>query len=260
MTTNTLIVFYRCGGKSLSYPPNTLLTIKWALSYGAKAIEYDIVFCKDNNKDKIIVVEPKVLKEASLDINNLQWQDIVRLNAGNDKFGYQKVPELEEVLDTAPDIHHQIHIKDNHPQTVSTLLQKLEEKSNFLITSFDIQILKQIKQVNNTVRVGLLVKPKQERGNEGLTDLTALITANSEALPTYSLDELNEILNQAKVNSIDILLLCAPRIKEKIIVDTVKKNQIECGAWGVGTNLVIAKRLIDYNIDRFTIDNPEELV
>jgi len=258
--SNTLIVFHRCGGKSLGYPPNTLLTIKWALSYGAKAIEYDIVFCEDNNKDKIIVVEPKVLKKANLDINNLKWQNVLKLNAGNDKFGYQKVPELEEVLGSAPDIHHQIHIKGNHPQTVSTLLQKLEEKSNFVITSFDIQILKQIKKINNIVRVGWLVKPKQERRNEGLTDLTALVTANPEALPTYSLDELNKILNQAKVNLIDIVILCAPRIKEKIIVDTVKKNQIECGAWGAGTNIVIAKRLIDYNIDRFTIDNPEELI
>ncbi len=58
-----------------------------------KAIEYDIVLCKVNLKYKIIVVESKALKKAGLDINNLQWQDVIRLNAGNEKFGHQKVPE-----------------------------------------------------------------------------------------------------------------------------------------------------------------------
>lgn len=256
---DTLIVFHRCGGKSLKYPPNTLLTIKWALSYGAKAIEYDIVFCKDNDQDKIIVVEPKVIKEANLDINNLQWDDVEKLNASNDKFGYQKIPQLEEVLEVAKGIQHQIHIKGSHPQTISTLLNKLQGKSNFIITSFDLDILKKVKQLNRQVRVGWIVKPKQEKGDEGMTDLTAQVTSNVDVLPSYSASELDDIITSSKENSIDVVILCAPRIKEQSIIDTIKNNGFECGAWGVRTNLCIAKTLIKYNINRFTIDNPEEL-
>lgn len=257
--TDTLIVFHRCGGRSLNYPPNTLLTIKWALGYGAKAIEYDIVFCRDNDQARIIVVEPRVIKEAGLDINNLQWADVEKLDAGNDIFGYQKIPQLEEVLEVAKSIQHQIHIKGNHPQTIPTLLNKLQGTSTIIVTSFDLDVLKKVKQSNRQLRVGWIVKPTQEKGDEGMTDLTAQVTASANALPSYSSSELDEILHLAKEHSIDVVILCAPRIKEQSIIDTIKNDGFECGAWGVGTNLDIAKTLIRYNIDRFTIDNPEEL-
>ena len=39
----------------------------------------------------------------------------------------------------------------------------------------------------------------------------------------------------------------------------VQNAGYEVGAWGVGTNLDLAKRLIDYKINRFTLDNPEQL-
>jgi hypothetical protein len=64
----TLIVYHRCGGKSLGYPPNTLFTAKWALKFGAKAVEYDVVLCKDGMANKIIMIEPKLLKDYNLDI------------------------------------------------------------------------------------------------------------------------------------------------------------------------------------------------
>ncbi len=81
MNNNTLIVFHRCGGKSLDYPPDTLLTIKWAIDYGAKAIEYDVVYCNNNGIDEIIVVEPKLLKSAGLDITNLDLaRKLIRFN------------------------------------------------------------------------------------------------------------------------------------------------------------------------------------
>ena len=57
---------------------------------------------------------------------------------------------------------------------------------------------------------------------------------------------------------IDIIILCGPRIKEKTVIKTVKSQGFEVGAWGVGTNLDLAKQLIQFNIDRFTIDNPEQ--
>jgi len=221
METRTLIVFHRCGGKSLGYPPNSLLTIKWAQSYGACAVEYDVVFCEHNTGNKIIVVEPKVIKEAGLDINYLQWSDVLKLNAGNAKFGYQQIAELEDAFKVAPNIHHQIHIKGKHPQTISVLLNKLKEQSNFTITSFDLQILKQIKQINNAIKVGWIVKPKQEKGNEGVTDLTAQVMANPDALPIYSSDEQNDIIKQAKRTNIEIVILCAPRIKDRTVIDFV---------------------------------------
>ncbi|PJC81196.1 hypothetical protein CO007_05935 [Candidatus Roizmanbacteria bacterium CG_4_8_14_3_um_filter_36_10] len=260
MNINTLVVFHRCGGKSLNYPPNALITIEWAIKFGAKAIEYDVVYCKDDTRDKIIVAEPKLIKSVNLDINNLQWNDIRKLNAGNEKFGYQNVPELEEVLTlvSTTNIQQQIHIKGNRPKTLEILLNKLRNTNNFSITSFDIGLLKRIKDISNTAKVGWLVKPKQEKDSEGGEDLTAFVTANAKAFLNYSEKETKDIINIAKKNMIDIIILCGPRIKEKTVIKTVKSQGFEVGAWGVGTNLDLAKQLIQFNIDRFTIDNPEQ--
>ena len=94
---HTLVVYHRCGGKSLGYPPNTLLTAQWAAAHGAQAIEYDVALAQDGENPKIVVIEPQVLKAAGLDIDNLHWEDVKNVDAGNKMFGFQKVPLLEPV-------------------------------------------------------------------------------------------------------------------------------------------------------------------
>lgn len=261
MSRSSLIIFHRCGGKSLGYPPNTLVTIRWAIGYGAKAIEYDVVYCNDGGNDRLIIVEPKLLKLANLDINNLQWEDVKKLNAGNEKYGHQYVLEFEEVFDliNTASIHQQVHIKGKHPKTVGVLLGKLNGKDNFSITSFDVRLLRTVKDINNSVKVGWIVKPKQEKGNEGSEDLTALVTAHPDALPTYVEEEIVEIVSTARENGINIIILCGPRIREGSIIERIQKQGFEVGSWGIGANITLAEQLINFHIDRFTIDNPEEL-
>ena len=88
MEAETLVVFHRCGGRSLGYPPNTLFTAQWARDYGAKAIEYDIVLCKDRSQYRIAVVEPKLLKAGGSDNKDLEWGNYyVRVEAyADDQF------------------------------------------------------------------------------------------------------------------------------------------------------------------------------
>lgn len=196
----TIVVFHRCGGKSLGYPPNTILTAEWASKYGAMAIEYDIVACKDGEQNKIIIIEPKLLKEANLDINDLKWKDIVKINAGNNIYGYCKVPLLEEMLTLINNskINHQIHIKGNNPNTIKELLPKLKNLNSYLITSFDILVINKIKNINKSIPVGWIVKPKQEKGSEGMEDLTASISTNIDGVKSYTNLELSDILKEAK--------------------------------------------------------------
>lgn len=256
----SLLVFHRGGGKSLGYPPNCSLTIKWAIEYGAKAIEYDIVYCQDNNEDKIIIIEPKLLKENGLDINNLSWQDVEKLNAGNDKFGHCPIATFEEIQSLTPDtVFQQIHLKGENPKTIPTLVPKLKNVKNFTLSSFDLEIIKKIKETNKDISVGWIVKPQQESGSEGTTDLTALVSSDPDSLPDYSEEEVNDILTKAKSHKANIVILCGPRIRDKQIIDKVKSAGFQSGAWGVAQNLEVAKRLISFNIDRFTIDNPEKL-
>ena len=262
MSTNqkTLVVFHRCGGKSLGYPPNTILTINWALSYGAKAIEYDVVFCNDDGRPKIVLVEPKLLKEQNLDVNNLNYTDVVQINAGNPKYGFCKVPLLDEVLElTKGLVAQQIHIKGKHQLTIATLLLKLTGYKNFILTSFDLNVLKEIKKLNASIKIGWIIKPNLESGDEGAGDLTATVSSEKNSSP-YTTKELNFIINQAYKAGVDVVILCGPKIAEKTTVRKVREAGFEVGAWGVGSNLELAKKLIGFNIDRFTLNNPEQLV
>ncbi|MBU1084772.1 hypothetical protein KKB06_00255 [Patescibacteria group bacterium] len=256
----SLLVFHRGGGKSLGYPPNCFLTIKWAIEYEAKAVEYDVVYCQDNNEDKIIVIEPKLLKENGLDINNLSWQEVKKLNVGNEKFGQCSVATFEEIQALIPDtVFQQIHLKGENSKTIPTLFSKLENIQNYTLTSFDLEIIRKIKETNSNTSVGWIVKPQQERGSEGTVDLTALVSANPDLFPDYSEEEIKNILTKSKNLNINIVILCGPRIRDKQIIDQVKSAGFQSGAWGVAQNLEVAKKIISFDIDRFTIDNPEKL-
>jgi len=256
----SLLVFHRGGGKSLDYPSNCFLTIKWAIQYKAKAVEYDVAYCQDKNEDKIIIIEPKLLKENGLDINNLSWQDVKQLNAGNGKYGQCSIATFEEVQSLIPDqVIQQIHLKGENPKTIPILLPKLESVQNYTLTSFDLEIIRKVKEANSNISVGWIVKPQQESGSEGTIDLTALVSSDPDSLPGYSEEEIDEILIRAKNCHVNIVILCGPRIRNKQIIDKVKTAGFQSGAWGVAQNLEIAKKLISFNIDRFTIDNPEQL-
>jgi glycerophosphoryl diester phosphodiesterase len=262
MNSKTLIVFHRCGGKSLGYPPNVLLTAQWAMQAGAKAIEYDVAIGRDGDSFQVFAIEPKLLKDASLDINNLAWADVKKLNVGNDKFGEQSVTLLEDMLKNVPSekVAHQIQIKGQHPATVQEVLKRVQSVSNFIITAFDINVIKDIKASSAETRVGWLVKPAQEDGDEAGVDLTAKLQTQVDDLEEYSDKEITTILGTAAENNVDVALLCGPRIQSKELVERVKSSGFEIGAWGVAANLELAKRLVDLKIDRFTIDNPEQLI
>jgi glycerophosphoryl diester phosphodiesterase len=164
---------------------------------------------------------------------------------------------LQEFANT--DLAQQIQIKGEHPDTVKSVLEKTKQSKNYIITAFDLDVIKEIKEIDKSVPVGWLVKPAQEKGSEGTTDLTAAVTINPDALPEYSEEELQTILQKAKINFVEVILLCGPRIKNQLVIDKIHVENMEVGAWGVGTNLDLAKKLINFQIDRFTLDNPEQL-
>lgn len=258
---DTLLVYHRGGGKSLDYPPNCILTIKWAMNHGAEAVEYDVVAVKDRDSYKVIVIEPKLLLEDNLDIDNLDWKDVQKLNAGNQKFGNCGIATLKEVLDVVDQskVKQQVHIKGRNSKTVTTLTSELDSFENIVITSFDLSVLKEVKEIAPNSKVGWIVKPDSKNGSEGTQDLTKKVSENPDALPIYSPNELETISQKASANNIDVVILCGPRIKSKNIISYFQEKEFEVGAWGVSCNLDIAKKLIEFGIDRFTIDNPEAL-
>ena len=140
---------------------------------------------------RLVVIEPKLLNALDVDINHLRWEDIRSIDAGNTKFGSMPLTLLEDMLAVAEErVAQQIHIKgEGNPEIVPALLSALRGKSDFVITAFDIEVLKRIKALAPDVKLGWLVKPAQEKGGEGTTDLTARVTANPESASAYGDEE-----------------------------------------------------------------------
>jgi glycerophosphoryl diester phosphodiesterase len=273
-TVLSKVFFHRMRGKSLGYPPNSILGLEWCLEFGCRNIEYDILYCERDGRGDVVVIEPNLVKERGLDPNKLKWEDIKDINTGNEKSGLRRAQSnqvcsavsIKIVLSalSLQNISQQIHIKNNFAgpivELVEILSSELESLQNFHLTHFDLRVLEKIKSLNPNLPLGWIVKPQQESGGEGLQDLTALVSSGSEFLKPYTDDEIDDIVDKAKEIGIDLIILCGPRIFDKGSIDLVRSNGFQVGAWGTGENIKIAKRLIEFDIDRFTLDNPEELL
>ncbi len=252
----TLIVYHRGGGKSLGLPPNCLRTFRWALERNAPAIEYDTCVCLDADQPLMAVVEPALLTDRDLDIDRLTWREVRSINAGDARHGL--VATLAEVLRTlAGRTHQQIHLKGANPLTVPTLLQEVGEGADCLVTSFSLAVLTQVKAGRPGLRIGWLIKPDGSSGSEGSRDLTARMAGARP--PPYAAHEVDEILERAKAAGVDCVIPCASRLAGADVVERIRRAGFEVGCWGVGCNLGLAARLIAFGVDRFTIDNPEQL-
>lgn len=254
----TLVTYHRGGGKSLGYPPNCLLTFRWALARGAAAIEYDTFAGMDGGHPRMVVAEPSLLAGRHLDIDHLAWHDLREIDAGNERFGPCPVATLAEVLDLVDEsAQQQIHLKGGNPLSVPTLLEEMGPRKGCLVTSFSLKVLGEVKTRRPDVPVGWIVKPDNESGSEGSADLTRQVSGRP--LPPYARGEIRAILERSGQAGVDAVILCAPRVDSADAVVSFRRHGFAVGCWGVGSNLELARRLIGLGVDRFTIDNPEEL-
>jgi glycerophosphoryl diester phosphodiesterase len=153
----------------------------------------------------------------------------------------------------------QVHLKQESEELAVSVLEDLGERENVLITSFVLSMMGTIHSFNPSVDVGWLVKPDNSEDGGGTNNLTKNVSSGGIEVQPYLLGEVEELIRTSKQSNVHSLLLCGPRIEDKNIVDVVHSSGIQVGAWGVAANLELAERLIDFGLDRFTIDNPEQL-
>lgn len=145
-------------GASGEFPENTLLAIKQAVIQHANAIEID-VFAVEN---QLIVIHDHHLQRTTNGIGSIYdytLAELRRLDAGQG----QKIPLLQEVLDTLPsDIWLNIELKGEN--TAEPLLQLLNKRealgynlNNLLISSFNHHLLAWLKKHKPQLRLGALI-------------------------------------------------------------------------------------------------------
>jgi glycerophosphoryl diester phosphodiesterase len=157
-------------GASADAPENTLASFKLAVEQGAQAVELD---AKLSNDGKIIVIHDQTLQRTTNGsgiVCDSNFDDLRALDAGSwfsDKFAGEKIPLLEEVLES---VAHQVFVnievtnyktpKDSLPIEIANLVLKMGLENRVLFSSFLPKNLQILKNLLPTTPVALLTEPK----------------------------------------------------------------------------------------------------
>lgn len=154
-------------GASGTAPENTIAAFKKALMDGCDGFEFDVQQTKDG---KIVVFHDWTLERTSNGYGHLREHTLVelkKLDVGSwfsDKFKGEKIPTLKEVLDIIPnDKFINIELKEEYSEerhTENKVLEIIKQypDKNIIVSSFSHNLLKNLKKLDSSIKVGILVE------------------------------------------------------------------------------------------------------
>ncbi|MBN1469800.1 MAG: glycerophosphodiester phosphodiesterase [Fusobacteriaceae bacterium] len=193
-------------GFSGLYPENTLIAFKNAIEAGCDGIETDlhltkdgiIVLCHDETIDKTT--------NGSGFIREYSYSDLIKFDAGikfNMKFKGEIIPTLEDLLIIVNDKNiilnlelknDIIHYEGLEEKTLE-LIDKYKMIDKVIISSFNHDSMKKIRQLNTKIKIGLLVDKNLEISTEDIKKiLPNSINPNYKSL--YNLSSYEKIKNK----------------------------------------------------------------
>lgn len=188
---------------------NTISSFKEAMKYDIDSIELDVHLTKDN---KLVVFHDFTL-ERMCDVNEyigeLTYDEIKKIKINNE----DNIPLFEEVLDlfTDTDINLNVELKSSSylyndiEQKTVNMIKDYNMEDYTIFSSFDHRALKNIKEIDETLKVGALY--------EGFFE---------------------NIINYAKENSFDAIhpqFLCI----DENIMDKARECNIEVNCYTINT-------------------------
>ena len=154
-------------GASGTAPENTIAAFKKALIDGCDGFEFDVQQTKDG---EIVVFHDWTLERTSNGSGYLRdhtLNELKKLDAGSwfsDNFIGEKIPTLEETLDIIPDDKLiNIELKEEHSvergteKKVLDIIRKYPTK-NIIVSSFSHNLLKNLKELDDSIKVGILLE------------------------------------------------------------------------------------------------------
>lgn len=175
-------------------PENTLLSIRTALEMGVDWIEVDVYLVEE----ELIVIHDDTLERTTNGEGHVSAHSLSYLR-GLDAGQGEQIPLLREVF-TLVDKQAGINIELKGPATAVPTLTFIEQQiaagwslDNILVSSFDHDMLRQVRALNPAVRVGMLTPfvpddlaaPAQEMGaysiNPWLMTVTEALVQDAHA-------------------------------------------------------------------------------
>lgn len=216
------------------FPENTMLSFKKAYEYGADGIELDIHLSKDN---EIVVIHDPTLNRTTNKkgkINALTLEEIQSAKCKNGLFKLtdEIVPTLKMVLDWINETKLTLNIEvkgiteGELEVELMRLLQQYDIKERIIISSFNLDSLLRLEQIDSSYHTALLTdKTKDEpwmfKESHGINSLHPkskhYMTVNRVEIAQYNLPARVYTVNKSK----DIVFWLEENI-EAIITDEVE--------------------------------------
>jgi glycerophosphoryl diester phosphodiesterase len=157
-------------GYQARYPENTMASFLAAIEAGAQFVELDVTLTRDQ---QVVVMHDDTVDrttDGNGRVSDLDLKALQQLDAGSwfdPRFAGERVPLLKDVLQQlAPRAHLNIEIKAHHktdPGLIGLVEQKVIDlvwattvKKEVLVSSFDPEVLKRIKQLDPSMAVAFI--------------------------------------------------------------------------------------------------------
>lgn len=215
----TKVVGHR--GASGYAPENTILSFQKAIDLGCDKTELDVRLSKDN--ELIVIHDPEVdrISNGQGEVSKMTLTEIRKLKCLKN----QKIPFLQEVIDLCKDrIDLLIELKaEGTPEKVNQIILENQFLDQVLVISFELDLIKEIKELNPEIKTGFLFKEDNKR----LWDL-------AETVPFDYICPKSSLVNQVMVNKAHDLGLkvYAYEVNKKKLADYL----IELGVDEIGTD------------------------
>ena len=163
----TKIVGHR--GGAAGYPENTLAAFEKAVELGADGVEFDVQLTKD---EKVVVIHDELIDRTMTGsglVKDYTLKELRQMSAGkffSSDFKAEKIPTLEEVLETVKDLEViNIELKNYLPypgleEKVLQLVDKFEIRDKTIISSFNHYSLGKVKKMQPAIKTGALLMAK----------------------------------------------------------------------------------------------------
>lgn len=165
--TRPVVIAHR--GFSGIAPENTLVAVRKAIEADADMVELDFSLTKDG---EVVCIHDDTLERttdgAGL-VADATWEEIQQLDAGSwfsEEYAGEPVPHLNDVLDLVQGkmlINIEIKPEAYHPEPVGSIshkvldaINKRDMRDQVVISSFDGRILKQIREIDSTIKTATL--------------------------------------------------------------------------------------------------------
>lgn len=206
----TLNIAHR--GFSGKYPENTMMAFRKAVDVGADGIETDlhmtsdgiIVICHDETIDRTT--------NGSGFIKDYTYDEIRKLDAGKG----EKIPSLDELLNFMKDKNLLLNLElkndvINYNNLEKDTINKIYEyglEKNVIISSFNHQSMKRVKQYDSSIRTGLLYgsticKPEEYAKQMGADALHPLFSLVMDQDVVHDIKKSGILINAYTVNRED---------------------------------------------------------